>query len=374
MKLEELLRAAVEQKASDLHLKSGAPPRLRVDGELCALPGAGVIAPEELVAIAGQLMGPAHQKHFRETREADFACTIEGVGRVRVNVYQQRGAMGIALRMVPSAPRGIDELDLPPVIERLCHERRGLILVTGTTGSGKSTTLAAIVDRINALRSDHILTIEDPIEYLHTDKLGVVNQREIAVDTSSFAVALRAALRQDPDVILVGEMRDLETIHTALVAAETGHLVLSTLHTLDAAETIQRIISNFPEMQQRQIRLQLASVLRAVISQRLVPRCDHPGRIPAVEVLVSTAFVRDCIVNPEKTALLRDAIAKGGSQYGMQTFDQSLYNSWQQKKITYETALVQASNPDEFKLRALGVSSGGMAPATVPAGDLDRGF
>ncbi len=370
MDLAKILKTAVEHNASDVHLKSDAPPRMRVDGELREVAGAGRLSTDELITMAGELMGPAHQKHFRETREADFACTVEGVGRVRANVYQQRGVMGIALRMVPSAPRSLDQLDLPPIIERLCEERRGLILVTGTTGSGKSTTLAAMVDRINASRSDHILTIEDPIEYLHTDKRGVVNQREIAVDTASFGVALRAALRQDPDVILVGEMRDIETIHTALVAAETGHLVLSTLHTLDAAETVQRIISNFPEAQQRQIRLQLASVLRGVISQRLVPRCDQPGRIPAVEVLVSTAYVRDCIISPEKTALLRDAIAKGGSQYGMQTFDQSLYDSWQRKRITYETALAQASNPDEFKLRALGVSSGGMAPATAPK--LDR--
>ena len=367
MTIDEILRAAVTAGASDLHLKSGRPPRMRVDGELREVPGSTTISTDGLVAMAGELMNPPQQKHFRETREADFATSIEGVGRVRVNVYQQRGLIGMALRLVPSAPRRLEELDLPPVIERLCQERRGLILVTGTTGSGKSTTLAAIVDQINATRTDHILTIEDPVEYLHEDKTGMVNQREIAVDTASFGVALRAALRQDPDVILVGEMRDLETIHTALVAAETGHLVISTLHTLDAAETVQRIISNFPEAQQRQIRLQLASVLRAVISQRLVPRTDRPGRIPAVEILVSTAYVRDCIINPDKTALLRDAIAKGGSQYGMQTFDQSLYDSWQKKYITYELALAQASNPDEFKLRALGVSSGSMAPAGAPA-------
>jgi twitching motility protein PilT len=231
------------------------------------------------------------------------------------------------------------------------------VLVTGTTGSGKSTTLAAMIDRINSQRSEHIITIEDPIEFLHRDKKGFVNQREVEVDTANFSTALRAALRQDPDVILVGEMRDLETISTALLAAETGHLVLSTLHTLDATETIQRIIAVFPPPEQKQIRLQLAATLKSVISQRLVRRADDKGRVPAVEVMVATAYIRDCVINPDKTRLIHDAIAAGTSQYGMQTFDQSLYDLFSRQLITYEEALIRASNPDEFKLRVQGIRS-----------------
>jgi twitching motility protein PilT len=232
-----------------------------------------------------------------------------------------------------------------------------MVLVTGTTGSGKSTTLAAMIDRINSQRTDHIITIEDPIEFLHRDKKGFVNQREVEVDTHNFSIALRAALRQDPDVILVGEMRDLETIGTALLAAETGHMVFSTLHTLDATETIQRIIAVFPPPEQKQIRLQMASTLKAVISQRLVRKSDGVGRVPAVEVLIATAFVRDCIVNPEKTRMIRDAISAGTSQYGMQTFDQSIYDLHTKGLVTYEEALQNASNPDDFKLRLQGIRS-----------------
>jgi twitching motility protein PilT len=259
--------------------------------------------------------------------------------------------------VIPTKIRTIEELELPRSMERICEEQRGMVLVTGTTGSGKSTTLAALVDRINSLRPEHIITIEDPIEYLHRDKKGFINQREVEVDTSSFATALRAGLRQDPDVILVGEMRDLETIQTALLAAETGHLVFSTLHTLDATETIQRIIAVFPPPEQKQIRLQLASTLKAVISQRLVRRSDGVGRVPAVEVLISTGYIRDCIINPDKTRLIRDAIAAGTSQYGMQTFDQSLYDLYSRNLITLEEALLRASNPDEFRLRVQGVRS-----------------
>jgi twitching motility protein PilT len=243
------------------------------------------------------------------------------------------------------------------VIDKVCHDKRGLVLVTGTTGSGKSTTLAAMVDRINTTRTDHVITIEDPIEFLHRDKKGFVNQREVEVDTPSFSVALRSALRQDPDVILVGEMRDLETVQTAIMAAETGHLVFSTLHTTDAAETIQRIIAVFPPPEQKQIRLQLASTLKAVISQRLVRKSDGIGRVPAVEVLITTEYIRDCIINPEKTRMIRDAIAAGVSQYGMQTFDQSLYDLYGQGLITLEEALSNSTNPDEFKLRIAGISN-----------------
>jgi twitching motility protein PilT len=263
----------------------------------------------------------------------------------------------MVLRVIPTKIRTIEELELPRILEKICEERRGLVLVTGTTGSGKSTSLAAMIDRINSTRPDHVITIEDPIEFLHRDKHSFINQREVEVDTANFSTALRAALRQDPDVILVGEMRDLETIATALLAAETGHLVFSTLHTLDATETIQRIIAVFPPPEQKQIRLQMAATLKAVISQRLVRRADDKGRVPAVEVMIATAYIRDCIINPDKTRLLHDAIAAGTSQYGMQTFDQSLYDLYTRQLISYEEALLRASNPDDFKLRVQGVRS-----------------
>jgi twitching motility protein PilT len=282
---------------------------------------------------------------------------VAGLGRFRVNVFQQRGNVGMVLRVIPTKIRTSDELNLPRVLDKICEEQRGLILVTGTTGSGKSTTLAAIVDRINSTRSDHVITIEDPIEFLHRDKHSFINQREVEVDTASFSSALRAALRQDPNVILVGEMRDLETIATALLAAETGHLVLSTLHTLDATETIQRIIAVFPPPEQKQIRLQLAATLKAVVSQRLVRRADDKGRVPAIEVMIMTAYIRDCIINPDKTRLIHDAISAGTSQYGMQTFDQSLYDLYTRELISYEEALIRASNPDDFKLRIQGIRS-----------------
>jgi twitching motility protein PilT len=284
-----------------------------------------------------------------------MAYGVAGLGRFRVNVFQQRGNVGMVLRVIPTKIRTLDELNLPQALNKVCEEARGLVLVTGTTGSGKTTTLAAMVDHINSTLTDHIITIEDPIEFLHRDKKAFVNQREVEVDTPNFGAALRSALRQDPDVILVGEMRDLETIQTALLAAETGHLVFSTLHTTDATETVQRIIAVFPPPEQKQIRLQLASSLKAVVSQRLVRKADGIGRVPAVEVLVTTEYIRDCIINPEKTRLIHDAIAAGVSQYGMQTFDQSLYDLYSQRLITLEEALVNSSNPDEFKLRIAGI-------------------
>jgi twitching motility protein PilT len=253
--------------------------------------------------------------------------------------------------------RTIEELGLPPVLEKIAGEERGLVLVTGTTGSGKSTTLAAMIDHINRTRTAHVMTVEDPIEFLHRDQLSLINQREVSVDTRSFAQALRSALRQDPDVILVGEMRDFETIETALLAAETGHLVFSTLHTLDATETINRIIAVFPPHQQRQVRIQLASVLRAVVSQRLMPRADGLGRVPAVEVMIATPFIRDCIVDKDKTAMIHGAIANGTSQYGMQTFDQSIFGLYQQGFVSLEEALRWASNIDEFKLKVQGIAT-----------------
>jgi twitching motility protein PilT len=357
MSIDDLLRKAVENKASDLHLKVGNHPYLRVDGGLRPMTDQSRISPEEMLSMAFSMMTNRQKQKFKETAELDMAYGVAGLGRFRVNVFQQRGNVGMVLRVIPTKIRTIEELELPAVTEKICEEQRGLVLVTGTTGSGKSTTLAAMIDRINSTRADHIMTIEDPIEFLHRDKKGFVNQREVEVDTSSFSMALRASLRQDPDLILVGEMRDLETIGTALLAAETGHMVFSTLHTLDATETIQRIIAVFPPPEQKQIRLQLASTLKAVVSQRLVPRADGSGRAPAVEVMIGTAYIRDCIINPDKTRLIRDAIAGGVSQYGMQTFDQSLYDLYSRQIITYEEALMRASNPDEFKLRIQGIRS-----------------
>jgi twitching motility protein PilT len=312
---------------------------------------------EDTIAMAFSIMNNRQKQKFKENLEIDIAYSVPGLGRFRVNIFQQRGTVGLVLRVIPTKIRSIRELNLPIILEKLAMEERGLILCTGTTGSGKSTTLAAMIDYINTHRRTHIITIEDPIEYLHRDKKSIVNQREVGVDTRSFADALRSALRQDPDVILVGEMRDYETIETALLAAETGHLVFSTLHTLDATETINRIISVFPPHQQKQVRIQLASVLRAVISLRLVPRADGRGRVPAVEIMINTPFIRECILNKEKTRLIPEAIAAGNVQYGMQTFDQSLYFLYKKNLITYEEALRWASKPDEFKLRVQGIQS-----------------
>jgi twitching motility protein PilT len=355
--IDDLLKIACERKASDLHMKVGNYPYVRVDGELQPILEAKRLSAEDTLNIALSMMTNRQKQKFKENAELDMAYGVMGLGRFRCNFFQQRGSIAIVLRVIPTQLFTINDLNLPKTLERLCEEHRGMILVTGTTGSGKSTTLAAMIDQINSNQTEHIITIEDPIEFLHRDKKSFINQREIEVDTKSFGDALRSALRQDPDVILVGEMRDLETIHTALVAAETGHLVFSTLHTLDATETIHRIISVFPPHQQKQIRLQLASVLRAIISMRLVRKADGIGRVPACEVLVATEFIRDCIINQEKTRLIREAISSGTSQYGMQTFDQSLYNLYMAKLITFEEALRQATNADEFRLRVQGIRS-----------------
>jgi twitching motility protein PilT len=329
----------------------------RVDGALVPLKNGERMMPDEIQKMALDIMNPVQKARFDEHREADLAYGIAGLGRFRVNAFQQRGTVGIVFRVIPFGVKTIDQLHLPNVVERITHENRGLILVTGTTGSGKSTTLAAMIEQINADRTCHIMTIEDPIEFLIRDRRSIVNQREIGVDTHSFANALRAALRQDPDVILVGEMRDFETIETALTAAETGHLVMSTLHTLDATETINRIISVFPPHQQKQVRLQLAAILKAVISQRLVPRADGKGRVPALEVLVTTAFTRELIGDKDRTKEIPDAIAKGHTAYGMQTFDQSLMQLVKEGLVTYEEALKNVSNPDDFALRFRGIAS-----------------
>ena len=357
MHINDLLKIAVERKASDLHLKVGAHPILRVDGELIPLVDLKRLMQEDTIAMAFSIMSSRQKEKFKNNYEIDIAYSVPGLGRFRCNIFQQRGTVGLVCRIIPARILAIRELLLPPVIERICEETRGLVLVTGTTGSGKSTTLAAMIDYINATRSEHIMTIEDPVEFLHRDKKSIVNQRELEVDTRSFAAAVRSALRQDPDVILVGEMRDFETVETALLSAETGHLVMSTLHTVDATETVNRIISVFPPHQQKQIRLQLAAVIKAVISMRLLPRADGLGRVPAVEVMVATNYIRDCIENKEKTKYIHDAIKAGTSQYGMQTFDQSLYQLYKSGLITLEEAMRRSTNPNEFRLRVQGIQS-----------------
>ncbi len=357
MHVNDLLKIAVDAGASDLHLKVGSYPMMRVRGNLTPASEDRRLDHEDMVAMAAAVLPTGHREKFKDRHEVDLAYSVAGLGRFRCNAFQQRGTIGMIFRVIPMRVATIDDLALPRILKRIAAEDRGLVLVTGTTGSGKSTTLAAMIDEINSTRAAHIMTVEDPIEYLHRDHRSIVNQREIGVDTESFSQALRSALRQDPDVILVGEMRDHETIETALLAAETGHLVFSTLHTLDAAETINRIIAVFPPHQQKQIRIQLASVLRAVVSQRLIPKVDGKGRVPAVEVLISTPFIRDCIMDKDKTHQIHSAIAQGTSQYGMQTFDQSIFGLYEQGLVAYEEALRWASNVDEFKLRTQGISS-----------------
>jgi twitching motility protein PilT len=357
MHINDLLRIAVDSGASDVHVKVGSYPMMRVGGNLMAARDEKKLDLEEVVAMTAAVLSPTQRQKFKEAQELDLAYSVPGLGRFRVNVFQQRGTVGLVFRVIPMQVRTIEELDLPRVLKEIATEERGLVLVTGTTGSGKSTTLAAMIDYVNKTRTTHVVTVEDPIEFLHRDIRSIVSQREVAVDTRSFAQALRSALRQDPDVILVGEMRDFETIETGLLAAETGHLVFSTLHTVDATETINRIIAVFPPHQQKQVRLQLASVLRAVISQRLIPRKDGEGRVPAVEVMLTTPFIRDCIVDKEKTHLITGAIGSGTSQYGMQTFDQSILGLFEEGLISYDEAIRWASNVDEFKLKVQGIST-----------------
>jgi len=357
MEINELLKTAHSMGASDVHIKVGSNPILRINGELSPLTAENRLSQEETLKTAFAVMSPAQREIFKKRNDIDLAYSVPGLGRFRCNIFIQRGTIGLVFRVIPMRIPTIEELLLPEVIKKISMEPRGLILVTGTTGSGKSTTLAAMIDNINTTKTDHIMTIEDPIEYLHRDKRSIVNQREIGNDTESFSKALRAALRQDPDVILVGEMRDFETIQTALNAAETGHLVLSTLHTIDATETINRIISVFPPYQHKQVRMQLASVLRSIISMRLVPKADGKGRVPAVEILIATATVKDCVIDPDKTKMINDVMAQGAIIYGMQTFDQSLFNLFKSGLITYEEALRRATNPDDFALKVKGIQS-----------------
>lgn len=357
MEINELLKIAVAQNASDLHIKVGSPPILRIAGELMPLTSENRLTQQDAMQIAFTVMSPGQREVFKKKNEIDLAYSVPGLGRFRCNVFLQRGTIGIVFRIIPIKIPSFEELNLPEVLKKIAMEERGLVLVTGTTGSGKSTTLAAMIDYINSNKTCNIVTIEDPIEYLHRDKKSIVNQREVGSDTESFGKALRSALRQDPDVILVGEMRDFETIQTALVAAETGHLVFSTLHTIDAAETVNRIIAVFPPYQHKQVRIQLASVIKGIISMRLIPRADGKGRVPAVEVLVATATIKDCIMDPDKTKLIPDVIAQGKIHYGMQTFDQSLFDLFKSGLVSYEEAIRRASNPDDFVLKVKGVHS-----------------
>jgi twitching motility protein PilT len=357
MELNEILSIGLKSEASDIHLKAGLPPIYRIDGTLRPLPKAPRISPEQTEQITEEIMNDMQRERFESTGEVDLAYGVPGLGRFRVNAFTQRGSISLVFRAIPFDIKTLDDLLLPPIIKKMAMANRGLILVTGATGSGKSTTLAAVIDYINANRKSHIVTIEDPIEFLHRDKKSIINQREVGSDTQGFQTALKSALRQDPDVILVGEMRDHETIETALTAAETGHLVLSTLHTVDATETINRIIAVFPPYQQRQVRIQLAAVLRGVISMRLVPMLDGKGRVPAVEIMVASARVRQMIDDKDQTKSLPEAIQQGYESYGMQTFDQSLMGLLKQKRISFEEALRQCSNPDDFKLKVSGISS-----------------
>lgn len=358
MTFDALLTSAASLGASDIHLRAGQPPLLRLNGELRRFDDVGALSATDLDALVSRLLTAAQHERLTRELEVDVAWQLPQVGRCRASVFRQRGSTGLALRLIPATIPPLDSLGLPASVAALSNESRGLVIVTGATGSGKSTTLAALVDRINQTRAVHILTIEDPIEFLHRDARAVISQREIGFDTSSYASGLKSALRQDPDVILVGEMRDIETIETALIAAETGHLVLSTLHTLDASESITRIISVFPPHHQAQIRLQLSRVLRAVVSQRLLPRADGTGRALAAEVMVATPFVKDAITDPEKVSLIHDAIASGGSEYGMQTFDQSITKLCQANHVTVDEALRWVTNVDEFKMRLRGITPG----------------
>ena len=357
MDIDELLKIAIESDASDLHIKAGNYPIIRIHGRLKPLTNFPRLSPNNTDELAKQVITDYQKEELQRDLDLDLAYSLPGFGRFRGSIFHQRGSLAIVLRIIPLEVKQIKELFLPEILEKISSEQRGLVIVTGTTGSGKTTTLAAMVDYINEHRKENIITIEDPIEYLHRDKKSTISQREVGVDVTGFARGLRASLREDPDVILVGEMRDKDTIETALLAAETGHLVMSTLHTLDAPETINRIVSVFAPHHQRQIRLQLSTIIKACISMRLIPRKDGQGRVPAVEVMINTPYIEECIRDREKTGLIRDAISAGVSQYGMQTFDQSVYHLYKEGYVSYEQGLRYSSSPDNFKLRVMGIRS-----------------
>ncbi len=364
--LHEALSYVVRNEGSDLHLKVPSRPAARVHGQLRPLEQYDPITPEDTEGILRQMLAEKKITEFEEENELDFSYSVSGLARFRVNAFRQRGSISIAMRVVPLAIRDVGELGLPPVISELAEEERGLVLMTGTTGSGKSTTLAAIIDHINAGKPRHIVTIEDPIEYLHADRRSIINQREVGFDTASFSRAMRRVLRQDPDVILIGEMRDEETIRTALSAAETGHLVLSTVHTIDAPETVNRILDFFPQHEQKQARAMLAGTLKGIVSQRLVRTADRTGRVPVCEVFRMTGRGRDMILDPDQTGRLREVISEG-EFYGMQTFDQALLHHYQAGRVTMDDALRVASSPHDFKL--LVASEGRTATSMDDLGD-----
>jgi twitching motility protein PilT len=354
MEFRRVLEAMLEHQASDLHIKVGTCPQIRVDGELRLVeePPPSV---KEMEALLDQILNPAQRKEFAEKHELDFAIGIPGLARFRANMYFQRGTPALVLRYIPLGVPPFEELNLPPAVEQLSMLPRGLVLVTGTVGSGKSTTLASIIDSMNRRVARSVITVEDPIEFLHRDEMSMISQREVGLDTSSYLDALKHILRQDPDVILLGEIRDLETMAIALMAADTGHLVLSTLHTVDAAQTINRILSFYPPHQHGEVRYLLASTLRAIVSLRLIPKAGGKGRVPAAEILVNTPTVGEYLMSPDKTHLIRSAIQEGVSQYGMQSFDQSLMRLYRQGLITLEDAVQNSTSPTEFELRIKGI-------------------
>ncbi|MBN1211646.1 MAG: PilT/PilU family type 4a pilus ATPase [candidate division Zixibacteria bacterium] len=355
MNLKQMLVEMLNRKGSDLHIRVGVRPHLRVNGRLEQI-ATDPIAIDKMEQIISQILNEKQLERFHRKNEMDLALSVAKLGRFRINLFRQRGTSGIAIRAVNTTVPSFDDLNLPKLIRDLSGENRGLVIITGTTGSGKSTSLAAIIEEMNANRSLNILTVEDPIEYIYRDKKSIISQREVGGDTESFATALRHAFRQDPDVILIGEVRDLETMSIALTAADTGHLVMTTLHTMNVVETITRIISFFPPHQHQQIRLLLAGTLKAIICQRLLTRSDMPGRVPALEIMVNTAAIKECIMDPEKTVDIPDLVAQGGVQYGMQTFDQAIMKLYKQGMISFEEAMSQASNPDDFDLRLKGIT------------------
>jgi twitching motility protein PilT len=357
MKLTDICRVAIKANASDIHIKVGLPPLLRVNGDLIPLPNAPRLNAQQIGQMAWNIMSETQRETFKTTNDLDMAHTIQGVGRFRLNVFRQRGMVGIVIRAITAKIKSLDELGLPTVLKKIAMEPRGLIVVTGTTGSGKSTTLAAMIEEINSKHRHHIMTIEDPIEYIFQDRRSLINQREVGTDSSSFGKALRAAMRQDPDVILIGELRDKETVEIALSAAETGHLVLATLHTRDCPEAINRIVGFFEPHAHSQVRRQLSGIVRAILSQRLIPSIAGV-RVPAVEVLINTGTISECIGDAKRHAEIKDHMSRGRDQFGTQTFDQAVLDLVQRDIVSKEDAMRYVNNPDELELRLSGINAG----------------